>query len=61
MRKNERIEVEKVFRQQFDINLICIDAGDRFLGKLEGITDPERREKLLEKSLLGYLKKKQRK
>lgn len=47
MRKNERIEVEKVFRQQFDINLICIDAGDRFLGKLEGITDPERKRKII--------------
>lgn len=47
MRKNERIEVEKVFREQFDINLICVDAGDRFLGKLKGVTDPERKRKII--------------
>lgn len=45
--KNERIEVEKVFREQFDINLICVDAGDRFLGKLKGVTDPERKRKII--------------
>ena len=41
MRKNEGDEVETVFRKQFDMNLIRVNAQDRFLSKLEGVTDPE--------------------
>lgn len=47
MRKNEGDEVEKVFKEQFDINLIRVNAQDRFLGKLEGVTDPEKKRKII--------------
>ncbi len=47
LRKNEGDEVEKVFREQYDINLIRVNAKDRFLGKLAGVTDPERKRKII--------------
>ena len=47
LRKNEGDEVEEVFRNQFDINLIRVNAKDRFLEKLAGVTDPERKRKII--------------
>lgn len=47
LRKNEADEVEEVFRKQFDINLIRINAQERFYGKLAGVTDPERKRKII--------------
>jgi len=47
MRKNEAKEVEAVVKDQYGINLIKIDAEDRFLGKLKGITDPEQKRKII--------------
>ena len=47
LRKNEGDEVEEVFRNQFDINLIRVNAKDRFLNKLAGVTDPERKRKII--------------
>jgi GMP synthase (glutamine-hydrolysing) len=47
LRKDEGDEVEKVFRQQFDMNLIRVNAQDRFLGKLEGVIDPETKRKII--------------
>ena len=47
LRKNEGDDVERVFRKQFDMNLIRVDAKDRFLGKLKGVTDPERKRKII--------------
>lgn len=47
LRKNEAEEVEDIFRNQFDINLIKVDAQDRFLDKLAGVTDPETKRKII--------------
>ena len=47
LRKNEGDEVEEVFRNQFDINLIRVNAKDRFLSKLAGVTDPEKKRKII--------------
>ena len=47
LRKNEGDEVEDIFRNQFDINLIRVNAKDRFLNKLAGITDPEKKRKII--------------
>jgi GMP synthase (glutamine-hydrolysing) len=47
LRKNEGDEVEKVFREEFHMNLIRVDAGDRFLGKLRGVKDPEKKRKII--------------
>ncbi|OPL09158.1 MAG: GMP synthetase [delta proteobacterium ML8_F1] len=47
LRKNEGDEVEKVFREAFHMNLIRVDAKDRFLGKLKGVSDPEKKRKII--------------
>ena len=47
LRKNEGDEVEKVFREQFDINMIRANAQDRFLNKLAGVTSPEEKRKII--------------
>jgi GMP synthase (glutamine-hydrolysing) len=47
LRKYEASQVEQVFRNKFDINLIKVDAEDRFLGKLKGVRDPEKKRKII--------------
>lgn len=47
LRKHEGDQVEQVFRKQYDINLIRVNAQDRFLNKLKGVTDPERKRKII--------------
>ena len=47
LRKNEGDEVEKVFREQFDIKLVRANAQDRFLNKLAGVTQPEEKRKII--------------
>lgn len=47
LRKNEGDEVETVFRKQYDINMIRVNAQDRFLQKLAGVSDPETKRKII--------------
>lgn len=45
LRKGEPEQVVEVFRNQMDANLVYVDAVDRFLDKLAGVSEPEKREK----------------
>ena len=47
LRKGESEQVIRVFRDEMDANLIYVDAVDRFLDKLAGVTDPERKRKII--------------
>jgi GMP synthase (glutamine-hydrolysing) len=47
MRKNEGDEVTALFRDTYAINLIRVDAEERFLAKLKGVTEPERKRKII--------------
>ncbi|HHY65067.1 MAG TPA: glutamine-hydrolyzing GMP synthase, partial [Clostridiaceae bacterium] len=47
LRKGEPDQVEEVFRKQFRINLIRVDAQERFLNRLKGVTDPETKRKII--------------
>ena len=51
LRKNEKEEVCSVFgpgnANGFDINFICVDARDRYFSKLKGVTEPERKRKII--------------
>ncbi|WP_050606552.1 glutamine-hydrolyzing GMP synthase [Clostridium niameyense] len=47
LRKDEGDQVERIFKKQFDMNLIRVNAQDRFLGKLKGVGDPERKRKII--------------
>lgn len=47
LRKGEPEQVVEVFRNQMDANLIYVDAIDRFLSKLEGVEEPEKKRKII--------------
>lgn len=47
LRKDEGDQVEKVFKEKFNMNLIRVNAGERFLGKLSGVTEPEKKRKII--------------
>ena len=47
LRKDEGDQVESVFRKQFDMNLIRVNAQERFLSKLAGVEDPEKKRKII--------------
>ncbi len=47
LRKGEPEEVVRVFREEMGANLVYVDAIDRFLGKLEGVADPEEKRKII--------------
>ncbi|WP_427340195.1 glutamine-hydrolyzing GMP synthase [Caloranaerobacter sp. DY30410] len=47
LRKDEGDQVEKIFRDKFNMNLIRVNAKDRFLSKLKGVTDPEKKRKII--------------
>lgn len=47
LRKNEAAEVLKTYRETLGLNIIHVDASERFLRKLEGVTEPERKRKII--------------
>ena len=47
MRLNETKEIKRVFKGKFGINLIQVLAEDRFLKKAKGVTDPEKKRKII--------------
>ena len=47
LRKNEAKQVIATFRDQFHINLVAVDAAERFLSKLAGVTEPEEKRKII--------------
>ncbi|MGH2910357.1 MAG: glutamine-hydrolyzing GMP synthase [Solirubrobacteraceae bacterium] len=47
MRKNEGEQVVSAFRDYFKVPLVAVDASERFLSKLQGISDPETKRKLI--------------
>ena len=47
LRKSEPEQVVEVFRNQMDANLVYVDAVERFLGKLAGVEEPEKKRKII--------------
>jgi len=47
MRFGEADQVRRTFGQQFEMNFKYVDAGERFLSKLKGVVDPERKRKII--------------
>jgi GMP synthase (glutamine-hydrolysing) len=47
MRKNEGEQVVAAFRDTFQVPLVAVDAADRFLARLRGVTDPEQKRKII--------------
>ena len=53
MRKNESEGVVELFRNQLDANLVYVDATDRFLNLLSGVSDPESKRKIIGKEFIN--------
>jgi GMP synthase (glutamine-hydrolysing) len=47
LRKDEFAKVQKTMREQLGLNVVAVDASDRFLAKLAGVTDPEQKRKAI--------------
>ena len=47
MRRDEAKKVEVTLRKHFRMNIVCVDAAKRFLKKLQGVTDPEKKRKII--------------
>jgi len=47
LRKNEAESVIQTFKNKFSMNLIAVDASDRFLNRLKGVIDPEKKRKII--------------
>jgi len=58
LRKGEVEEVQKIFKDNFDINLIYIDASERFLEKLKGVTNPEIKRKIVGEEFIRVFEEK---
>jgi GMP synthase (glutamine-hydrolysing) len=52
LRKGERAQVEEVFAKKFKTNLVCVDESELFLSKLKGISDPEKKRKIIGKTFI---------
>ncbi len=61
LRKGESEQVIEVFRNQMDANLIYIDAVDRFLDKLAGVAEPERKRKIIGEEFIRVFEEEARK
>ncbi|MEY8338133.1 glutamine-hydrolyzing GMP synthase [Lachnospiraceae bacterium 62-35] len=61
MRKNESEGVIKVFRDELHANLIYVDASERFLGKLEHVSDPEQKRKIIGSEFIRVFEEEARK
>ncbi|WP_042678642.1 glutamine-hydrolyzing GMP synthase [Anaerosalibacter massiliensis] len=61
LRKNEFEEVESFFREKYNMNLITVDAKDRFLNKLKGVTDPEKKRKIIGEEFIRVFEEEQSK
>ena len=61
LRKGEPEQVVDVFRNQMDANLIYVDAVDRFLDKLAGVAEPEKKRKIIEAEFIRVFEEEARK
>ena len=61
LRKGEAELVEEAFRGKFGVNLIRVDAKDRFLEKLAGVTEPEQKRKIIGEEFIRVFEEEARK
>jgi GMP synthase (glutamine-hydrolysing) len=57
LRKDEGQQVMRRFGQRLHLNVVLVDAGKRFLAKLKGVTDPERKRKIIGHEFIEVFKR----
>ncbi|MDN5303461.1 MAG: hypothetical protein PWP46_340 [Fusobacteriaceae bacterium] len=61
MRKDEAKKVMETYGKNFKMNIECINAEDRFLSKLKGVTDPEQKRKIIGKEFIDIFEEQKQK
>ena len=61
LRKGEPEQVVEVFRNQMNANLVYVDAVERFLGKLAGVSEPEKKRKIIGAEFIRVFEEEERK
>lgn len=61
LRKDEAHQVEKTFRDHYHMNLVVVDAADRFLEHLRGVTEPEEKRKIIGREFIRVFEEEARK
>ena len=61
LRKDEAAAVEETFRVHHKMNLVTVDASDRFIDALAGVIDPERKRKIIGENFIRVFEKEARK
>ncbi len=61
MRKNESNDIIKMFEKSYNLNLIHVDASEQFLTKLKGISDPEKKRKIIGNTFIEVFEEESRK
>lgn len=61
MRKNESAAIIKMFEDNYDLNLIHVDASEIFLSRLAGVVDPEKKRKIIGNSFIEVFEKEAKK
>lgn len=61
LRKNESEGVLKVFKEELGATLVFVDASERFLNKLKGVSDPEEKRKIIGKEFIDVFSEEARK
>jgi GMP synthase (glutamine-hydrolysing) len=61
LRKDEGDQVEKIFKEKFNMNLIRVNAKERFLSKLAGVTDPEAKRKIIGEEFIRVFEEEKKK
>ena len=61
LRKKEGDYVENLFKEKFDVNLIRVNAKERFLAKLKGVIEPESKRKIIGKEFIEVFKEEAKK
>ncbi len=52
LRKDEAVLVKEIFRKHFKLNLRCVDASEEFLTNLRGVTEPEKKRKIIGRTFI---------
>lgn len=61
LRLNEAVKVVRTFRDEMGLRLVAVDAAERFLGRLKGVVDPERKRKIIGEEFIRVFEEESRK
>ncbi len=61
MRKNESANIIKMFEENYNLELIFVDASEKFISRLKGVTDPEKKRKIIGNTFIDVFEEESKK